>query len=83
MLENLIKYKKHDKYIFYTLNLLKTNSIGENIFNTIWMEQHACICIHTFKILILNYLTIFNWSIVNSQGCVSFRCTANWFRYIF
>ena len=35
MLENLIKSKKHDKYIFYTLRLLKTNSIGENIFNTI------------------------------------------------
>ena len=35
---------------------------------------------HLFIFLIFNF---FNWSIVDLQYCVSFRCTAKWFSYIY
>ena len=37
-----------------------------------------------FSYFNFNFLNLFlNWSIVNLQCCISFGCTAEWFRYIY
>ena len=49
----------------------------------LWINDFSHHAYDTWDYSFLTFKTIFYWCIVDLQCCVSFRCTAKWYRYIY
>ena len=67
---------------FFTYHLaLFSVSMGQSVLQTqSFCKQEPLFPLAFFK---RNIYIFFNWSIVDLQCCVSFRCTAKWFSYTY